>query len=313
MEPVRIYTEKEKEVLIGRYGTKHLNVVVNCQKCGHEYVVQLYRLWHNALQLCRKCKISETKKNASPEQKQAIKEKMEKTCLKLYGVTNPTYLPDHNEKTKHTIQKEYGVNYAGVLANNPDYVPINIRKKNSCKKLETYEDSEERLDMLQNIPVTKWDTRTKEAVSKILIKRRQTNLEKYGPHRSTSCRYLYKNQLFDSSWELAVWIWAHDMGKQIIHDPPYIEYEFNGISHAYYPDFEIDGQLVEVKGDLFFKQDGTMQNPFNHTEDALFEAKHQCGLQNGVQFWTKKEMVPILQYITATYGSKYLNQFKKSK
>ena len=34
--------------------------------------------------------------------------------------------------------------------------------------------------------------------------------------------------------------------------------------HKYIPDFEIDGMFIEVKGDHFFKLDGTMQNPYDH-------------------------------------------------
>ena len=40
------------------------------------------------------------------------------------------------------------------------------------------------------------------------------------------------------------------------------------------PDFLVDGHYVEIKGDHFFKKDGTMQNPYDHRQDGLYEAKH---------------------------------------
>ena len=40
------------------------------------------------------------------------------------------------------------------------------------------------------------------------------------------------------------------------------------------PDFKLNDKFVEPKGAHFFKEDGTMQNPFDHTQDAHYEAKH---------------------------------------
>ena len=53
-----------------------------------------------------------------------------------------------------------------------------------------------------------------------------------------------------------------------------------------------------------------MQNPYDHSMDELYKAKHQCALQNNVQFWTSKEMQPILEYVNTTYGFDFLDSFK---
>lgn len=34
-------------------------------------------------------------------------------------------------------------------------------------------------------------------------------------------------------------------------------YEFDGKTLSYVPDFELDGQLYEIKGDQFLREDGT--------------------------------------------------------
>lgn len=41
-------------------------------------------------------------------------------------------------------------------------------------------------------------------------------------------RYLYQNQHFDSSWELALWIYAKDHNEEIEREPCCFEYEFEG-------------------------------------------------------------------------------------
>lgn len=42
--------------------------------------------------------------------------------------------------------------------------------------------------------------------------------------------------------------------------------------------------MIEIKGEQFF-ENNKMINPFDRTQDELYEAKHQCGLSNGVEFW----------------------------
>lgn len=71
--------------------------------------------------------------------------------------------------------------------------------------------------------------------------------------------------------------------------------------HYYFPDFEIDGKLVEIKGDCFFAEDGTACCPFDHSLDERYEAKRQCGLENGVEFWTSKDYSSMLAYFNDNY------------
>ena len=75
----------------------------------------------------------------------------------------------------------------------------------------------------------------------------------------------------------------------ISRNPVRLKYYVDGKTHYYFPDFEIDGKLIEIKGDHFFKEDGTMCNPFDRTQDEKYEAKHQCGLQHNVEFWQESD------------------------
>lgn len=72
------------------------------------------------------------------------------------------------------------------------------------------------------------------------------------PERNYKKVYTFEDSNFDSSWELMFYIWAKDNDLNIVRSTKRFEFEFNGIKHNYYPDFEIDGQLIEIKGDLFF-------------------------------------------------------------
>ena len=88
---------------------------------------------------------------------------------------------------------------------------------------------------------------------------------------------------------------------------------FNNEEHQYWPDFLVDGQLFELKGDQFLKEDGTWQNPYDHSLDALYEAKHQCAITNNVKILYYKDYKKYLDYIKQKYGKDYLRQFKQSK
>ena len=153
-----------------------------------------------------------------------------------------------------------------------------------------------------------------------LCQKKETSTQKYGtPYFSQSnearykrsYKYLYDNEVFDSSWELALWIYAKDNNLSIIHEPVKFEYTYNNTIHTYYPDFLYNKEYVEVKGSQFFNKDGTMCNPFDHSLDGLFEAKHQCMLKNNVKILGKEELTPILNWIIAKYSSAYLGLFKK--
>ena len=97
-----------------------------------------------------------------------------------------------------------------------------------------------------------------------------------------------------------------------MHEPEILEYEFEGRTYKYFPDFKYEGKLIEVKGDHFFNEAGEMINPFSEEQTGKAEAKHQCGLANNVIFYKTAEVAPFLEYINDTYGKDYLASFKKA-
>jgi hypothetical protein len=95
-----------------------------------------------------------------------------------------------------------------------------------------------------------------------------TNQKNYGvdwPHQSPDFmhsimkKYTYDSMNFDSKPELAYYIWLKDNGIEFTYQPNIsFEYEFNNEHHVYEPDFLVEETIVELKGDHFFKDDGTM-------------------------------------------------------
>ena len=101
-------------------------------------------------------------------------------------------------------------------------------------------------------------------------------------------KYFYNGMYFDSAPELAVFIYMTEHAIPIkYHDFNGLPYMFNGNTYKYFRDFDIfiDGkwQMVEIKGAHFFKEDGTMFNPYRNKDwsdeqyeesCAKYEAKH---------------------------------------
>lgn len=136
-------------------------------------------------------------------------------------------------------------------------------------------------------------------------------------------KLMYDGLCFGSSWELALYIWLKDNNFKFEYQPnSNMWYEFDGKKHKYEPDFKIDGKFVEIKGNHFFDDNGVMKCPYRKktwTDEqyvhqcALYEAKHQCMIQNDVQILLGEDCQQYLDYIEKMYGKGYLNQFKKSK
>lgn len=356
MSEEKIYIQNEFEMnyfLNERKGCKYMLAYSNCKQCGAEFKTSPKKLAMSGF-LCKRCKISNTKKSFSEDTKKEILKKREQTCIAKYGVSNVFKSDEIKDKIKDSLQNIYGVQNAQELQTRPNYVKKADRVKKASKEIAFGENKV----ALQDLKISKWDKRTDSERSEILEKRKSTNREKYGTdfaqqsdivkehykqnslqrwgvsnpsrspivrakaeqtcrerygtkHPSNSC-YLYKDQTFDSSWELALWIYAEDHDINIEREPVSLQYTFNGEIHTYYPDFRFGNRLLEIKGPQFFDTTGKMINPFNPDGNDLMEAKHLTGLTQGVEFWSKKEMQPILEYVNSKYTPDYLRLFIKN-
>lgn len=145
---------------------------------------------------------------------------------------------------------------------------------------------------------------------KIQKKCEKSNLDNNGYIRPTRPpKYKFNDITFDSSWELAFYVYHYKNGNDIKREPYPIDYTFNGKTHWYYPDFEVNGQLYEIKGDQFIKN-GKMCNIYEDKINELSEAKRRCAVKHNVRFIFKKDIKPYLDWTKANLGSTFLTEHK---
>ena len=196
-------------------------------------------------------------------------DKFKRTCLQKYGTTNPLLNRDIKEKANKTMMDKYGSIHALK----------NKECMDKCKqsKLERYGDT---------------NYNNQEQAKK-------TRLEKYGyeyslqvPEIAAKCKKKIERFgiYFDSLDEVRVYEFCITRNIAIKYRPCSFKYDDKlGKSHHYFPDFEINGKLYEVKGDFLWKNGKLFfpyRNKLNEDElialDARDEAKSECMKNNNV-------------------------------
>lgn len=102
----------------------------------------------------------------------------------------------------------------------------------------------------------------------------------------------YKGIWCDSSYELAWVIYHLDHNIPFSRNTDSFEYEFNGKKYQYYPDFLLDGKLIEIKGFV--------------NEQTLAKIKSVPNLIVLMRDDLKKEF----DYVIATYGKDFIKLYK---
>lgn len=210
----------------------------------------------------------------NPMQSEEIIEKAKESNLALYG---STYILDNEEvkaKAKATLMAHYNVDH--------QWKSPEIREKIKQKLMSKYGVD----NMLKHPDVIK-----------------RTRHMRLG-------RYTYDGIQFDSSWELALWIYATVNREPIERVEEPFEYTVDGKTHYYFPDFKYKGELVEIKGNHFISETGDMYNPYNHAEDALFKAKQQCAIDHGVRFMFKEDIQFAIDFVNNKIGKGFLKLWR---
>lgn len=268
-----------------------------CSRCGRTF--DRKKPFPDDLILCNGCLISKRKKEEfqKEEKKQHFLDSTRNTCNKLYGCSNNAQRPD--VKAKHA--------HKGGFANPAyqDKIQKAAHSENSYRKREK--------TCTERYGATHF-MKTKEGVSKI----QQSLLEKTGfrnPMQDPAAvknhlkGYIYNNEHFDSSWELAYYIYLRDNQKEFTYHPdPYIPYiDSEGVERFYQPDFLVEGQLHEIKGDQFFNE---KNEPYNSYTKTFWWEKYNILLANNVKILKLEDIKFYLRYVKEKYGKDYLKQFK---
>lgn len=272
--------EKCKKIWKEKYGVENPSLAESVKKKKKESLVSHYGS-EEAAQCARLNTQKETciKRYGSLEAMYLTrKEKVKKVFEDKYGVDNPSKIKEVQNKKKQTYLERYGVEW-GKSEITKEKLKQTMREKYGVN---CYFQSEEFKNHLKAHNLKKYGV-------EYFIQTKQ--FQKY--RRSI---YEFEGEFFDSKVELAYYLYQKSKGVCIKRLPKKLEFQFKGKTYGYYPDFEVNGKLVEVKGTHFLKEDGTWQNPFDHSLDDLYEAKHQCAIANGVEIIYSKDCKEILEW-----------------
>ena len=240
-----------------------------------------------------------------PLKSEDIKLKIQKTNIERYGHTCSLKNEDVIKKTKTTMIALYGVDNASKSGQ--------IQKKKIITSMNKYGanhpmKSQQIKNKLCPIMEQKYGVEYPIQSNDVKLKMKDTLLRKYGVinisqtsefHQKCHKKYTnpkYPGMTFGSSWEFKVYDFLKEQNIEFEYQPSIsFEYEYDGISHTYHPDFKVGDKIYEVKGDNFFRINestgkeemylpwkGNLSDEEYEYKCGLYEAKHQCMIINNV-------------------------------
>ena len=231
--------------------------------------------------------------------KEDVKSQIESGFLKRYDVKRPFCSKEIQDKIKENNKNKYGVE------NNFQREDIKEKIKKTCLEKYGAEYYSQSLDYHNKV---NYDSMVK--------KNKETQFNKYGcwynqtlmAAKTRNHFYSYDNEKFDSLPELALWVYAKDHNEEIEREPVRLEYKIDNKIYYYLPDFRYNGELIEIKGDHFFDNEGKLICPYGNNRDNIelnkkLLAKQKCMIDNNVKIFKKLEYQKYVDY--------YLNKIKE--
>lgn len=202
----------------------------------------------------------------TPFHSKQVIEKRKQNYFKKYGVENPFQNEEVKQKIKETHLEKLGVEYPMQSEE--------IRNKSieSCKKIYGTENVSQNSD---------------------IKKKKRKKLGK---------KYLYNNLSFDSSWELCYYIYCIENNFDIIREPFSLTYFIKNKEHLYFPDFLVNGELIEIKALWKLTEDFKL---INESE------KQKCMEDNNVKIITYPEITKYIKYVEEKYGKDFIQSTMK--
>lgn len=305
-------------------------VTFKCKNCNRDARIALSSFIKSPF-ICKGCRIvaANIKKYGSyDEYRKQIKEEWKNNVIKKYGVENVGQLQEVKDKIKATNEERYGVSSTlkikeihelGVKAAHSKSAQIKrvntlINRYNvtNALNLATERDFSKAEERRKKTRLEKYGNENYNNREKM----KRTNVEKFGTesfaqtfeyHQTAHKKYEYDCIVFDSSWELAFWIFHKDIGSNISRCSKRFEYYKDNKKHYYFPDFEIDDKIFEIKGSHLLKE-GKLINPYTKSPD---DEKLQCMIDNNVIIIDSEGIKPILSYVKSKYGNDFLSKFRR--
>ena len=292
-----------------------------CENCHNTYTVKRITIKRQKARndshlICKACRISLTKQAYDEQTKERINAQREKTNEEKYGCKNTWQLEkvkemsrnrdwtERNEHSRATCMEKYGVDN-----------PIKTKeiqgkiKENLISKYGSVEASyKERVAKAMETNLQKYGYKSNFQEEDFHEKAISKQISTYG-RPIYSRTYIYNDICFDSSWELAYYIWLTDAKIEFTYQPQCNFYYMGSDNkqHQYFPDFYVNGEYQEIKGNQFFNEN---MEPYCEITKTYWWEKYNFIKENGIRILTWTDLKPIMEYITRTYGSKYLKSFK---
>jgi len=256
-----------------------------CEKCGKKTAMMVVNLKGKSKLICKSCEDKATKIENFGDSNYNNGSKCRKTCLERYGVEYTHQSEEIRRKVQETNLERYGSPWVTGSKHFDEKSRATCLKKYGVERV----------------------TQDKNFIESSLKKR----WERYGDV-SFNRKYFFEGTWFDSSWELAYYIWLRDTNQNFEFHPDSLGTYTgdDGKEHKYYPDFKVDGEYQEIKGSQFFNEKG---EPFDMYTKSYWWKKHEFLKRNGVRIIRFDDFKVILKYIAKKYGKNYLKSFKNAQ
>lgn len=261
-----IKIEKLKLLLTGKEKTKRIILKQNCPKCGDLFEIIITESQYKRNKYKKYCS---SKCSHSKNWTEEHKKKLSETCKnsERVKIANKKNGEDRIKKSleqgdkflyiksERLIIKEYICEHCGEI----------IKSIRHGKKIQKYH---------------------KECWLKI------SGGLKIGSSRSK--HGWYKGYWCDSSYELAFLIYNLEHDIEIERNRKGYEYYYKNKKHKFYPDFRVDGKLVEIK----------------NFRSELTDAKLNS-VDEEIKIYYKDTIKPYINYVVDKYGKKFIELYEK--
>ncbi len=237
------------------------SIKFTCVKCGCECEItsfRKYRIPRYETMLCENCyrekQSLENWGTRKPQQSEKCKAITEAHNMEKYG---KPYIHTYGSKEWcDNMETKYGVKYAQQSESIREITKSNNVKKYGVDHWAKTEDHDNRIkDMI---------FKAKETCAKKYGVDSYSKTQEFNEKKITKC--VYNGIKFDSIAEMCVYIFCISNGIPIFRNTKIkITYtDMNGKEYYTFPDFIINGKLVEIKGRQFYGKDGVSWiHPFN--------------------------------------------------
>lgn len=251
----------------------------------------------------------------SPIKNEQIKNKIKNTCIERYGVEYATKLESVKEKIKQTNIKKYGTGCTLQNKEIKEKSKQTILKKYGVDNVAKSEIIKEKMKKTNN---KKYGVDNPGGLPQFIKKGEQTSLQKYGVDYTgrlkefrikavkgaKSNRSKINGKRFDSSYERDFYDYCLRNNIIINGTQIPIEYEYNGIKHVTFIDFNVNGKLVECKGGHLLK------GIFDYAIDVPIEKKLEIYEKNNVILITDKKGINIMKKYSKNIIVENIEKFK---